>query len=86
MQLLPKGFATETYRSTDATVFAGVEGTGRSRIGDVTVEWGPRDVFVVPAWAPVRHEAGAADAVLFSFSDRAMQQALGLWRERRGDG
>jgi gentisate 1,2-dioxygenase len=27
---------------------------------------------------------GGGDAVLFSFSDRPAQQALGLWRERQG--
>jgi gentisate 1,2-dioxygenase len=40
----------------------------------------PSDVFVVPSWAQVSHQA-AGDAVLFSFSDRAAQKALGLWRE-----
>jgi gentisate 1,2-dioxygenase len=34
VQLLPKGFKTARYRSTDATVFAPIEGRGRSRIGD----------------------------------------------------
>ena len=85
MQLLPQGFATAAYRSTDATVFAPMEGRGRTHIGaDFVVEWGPRDVFVVPSWVPVRHEA-AEEAVLFSFSDRPVQEALGLWREDRGN-
>ena len=43
-----------------------------------------------PAWtlsssragAPRRHEA-KGEAVLFSFSDRAIQEKLGLWREER---
>jgi gentisate 1,2-dioxygenase len=39
-------------------------------------------VFVVPSWAKVIHQA-TVDAVLFSFSDRPVQQALGLWREAR---
>ena len=34
-----------------------VEGRGRTRIGDTTFDWGPRDIFVVPSWAPVSHEA-----------------------------
>jgi gentisate 1,2-dioxygenase len=84
MQLLPKGFASAAYRSTDASVFAVVEGSGTSRVGEVTFAWGPRDVFVVPSWHDVRHEA-AEDAVLFSFSDRAIQAKLGLWREDRGN-
>jgi gentisate 1,2-dioxygenase len=84
LQLLPKGFKTSRYRSTDATVFSAVEGSGRSRVGDTVLEWGPRDVFVVPSWKPVVHEADG-DAVLFSFSDRAVQEKLGIWRENRGN-
>lgn len=83
LQLLPKGFATSKYRSTDATVFVPVEGKGRSRIGDQTFEWGPQDVFVVPSWNWVIHEADS-DAVLFSFSDRPCQAKLGIFREQRG--
>lgn len=84
LQLLPKGFSTAPYRSTDATVFVSAEGHGRTRIGaDVVVEWGPRDIFIVPSWRPVTHEA-TDDAVLFSFSDRPVQEALHLFREERG--
>ena len=67
---------------TDGTVFCVAEGIGRSVVGDRTFEWGPRDIFVVPSWVPVRHEA-AEDSVLFSFSDRPVQRALGLWREEQ---
>jgi len=84
IQLLPKGFASAPYRSTDGTVFAVVEGKGRSTIGDKTFDWGPRDLFVAPSWAWQKHEAGS-DAVLFSFSDRPVQHVLGLWREQRGN-
>jgi gentisate 1,2-dioxygenase len=82
MQLLPKGFAGAPYRSTDGTVFVCVEGRGETRIGGETLAWGPRDVFVVPSWARHTHRADA-DAVLFSFSDRPVQEKLGLWREER---
>ena len=83
MQLLPKGFATAPYRSTDGTVFSVVEGTGESVIGDKTFRWKKRDHFVVPSWAKVEHRA-EGDAVLFSFSDRPVQEKLDLWREDRG--
>src|SRR5437899_103147 len=83
LQLLPAGFNGQGYRSTDGTVFCVVEGHGRSTIGGRTFEWGPRDIFVVPSWAPVSHQA-SDDAVLFSFSDRPVQKALGLWREAVG--
>ena len=84
MQHLPKGLATETYRSTAAWVYSPVEGTGRTIIGETTYEWRPRDVFVVPAWYPHRHEADT-DAFLFSFSDKPVHDQLGWFREVRGN-
>lgn len=84
MQLLPKGFETSAYRATDATVYVCVEGKGRTRVGEEWLEWGPKDIFVVPSWHRTVHRADA-DAVLFSCSDRPVQQKLGLWREDRGN-
>jgi gentisate 1,2-dioxygenase len=84
IQLMPKGFSTRPYRSTDATVFVAVEGRGQSRVGDRVFDWEPHDIFVVPSWAWVSHQA-AGEAVLFSYSDRPVQQKLGLWREQRGN-
>jgi len=80
LQLLPAGFRGVTARSTDATVYCATEGRGRTRIGDQTFEWKKHDIFVAPSWYPVSHAADE-DAVLFSFSDRPVQKALGLWRE-----
>ena len=82
LQLLPGGFRSAPYRSTDAGVFVATEGQGRSTIDGQAFDWGPRDVFVVPSWASVVHECDS-DAVLFSFSDRSAQQKLGYWREQR---
>jgi gentisate 1,2-dioxygenase len=80
IQLLPPRFSSGAYRSTDATIYCAVEGHGRTRIGDETFEWGPHDIFVAPSWTAVTHEA-RDESVLFSFSDRAAQKALGIWRE-----
>jgi gentisate 1,2-dioxygenase len=80
MQWLPRGFRGGACRSTDSTVYCAVEGEGESRVGDRTIAWRAHDVFVVPSWTPVRHETDG-DAVLFSFSDRPVQQALNVWRE-----
>ena len=80
MQLLPKGFETRPYRSTDSTVFVVVEGEGMSRVGDRTFKWGPRDIFVVPSWVQVVHQA-SRDAFVFSYSDRVVQEKLDLFRE-----
>ncbi len=82
LQLLPSGFVGQGYRSTDGTVYSVVEGRGRSRVGDQVFDWGPKDVFVVPSWCRVAHEAHE-HAVLFSCSDRPVQKQLGLWREAR---
>jgi gentisate 1,2-dioxygenase len=83
VQFLPGGFSGSRYRGTDATVHYVIEGHGRTRVGDTTVmTWQPRDIFVVPSWATVAHEA-QQDAVLFSFSDRPVQKVLGLWREEK---
>jgi gentisate 1,2-dioxygenase len=90
IQLLPRGFATAAYRSTDATVFVPIEGKGRSVISprsgeDIVVEWCKRDIFVVPSWHRVHHQALDGDAVIFSYSDRPIQEALHLFREDRGN-
>jgi gentisate 1,2-dioxygenase len=81
MQLLPSGFRGTAYRATDSTIYTVVEGRGRSRFGDTVFDWKERDIFVVPSWCPVSHDAGS-EAVLFSFSDRPAQKALGFWREQ----
>lgn len=80
MQLLPRGFETRGYRSTDSTVFTVVEGEGVSTIGEMEFHWGPKDIFVVPSWMPVRHLA-SQDAFLFSYSDRVVQEKLDLFKE-----
>jgi gentisate 1,2-dioxygenase len=80
LQLLPAGFQGTPRRATDGTVFCVVEGRGKTRIGDRIFDWGPRDIFVAPSWHPVAHEA-EGESVLFSFSDRPAQLALGLWRQ-----
>jgi gentisate 1,2-dioxygenase len=83
-QLLPGGFRGLPYRSTDSAIYQVIEGGGRTIIGDEIFEWRAHDVFVVPSWKWHRHEA-TTESVLFSFSDRPVQQKLGLWREQRGD-
>jgi gentisate 1,2-dioxygenase len=82
LQLLPAGFDGTDYRSTEGTVFSVVEGRGRTIVEGETIDWGPRDAFVIPGWRWHRHVA-PEDAVLFSVSDRPVQDKLGLWREER---
>src|SRR5262249_15023062 len=84
IQLLPRGYASRPSRGTDGALFVVVEGDGESRVCDQIFGWRPHDVFVVPSWVPVSHYA-EEEAVLFSYSDRPVQEKLGLWREQRGN-
>jgi gentisate 1,2-dioxygenase len=81
-QYLPAGFETKCHRATDSTIYVCLEGSGSAEIGGVSVDFALNDVFVVPSWHPLRLRAGS-DCILFSFSDRPMQQVLGLWREEK---
>jgi len=57
------------------------EGSGSIHIGEEHYAFAPHDVFVVPPWYSYRFSADT-ECVLFSFSDRAGQEALGFWREQ----
>jgi gentisate 1,2-dioxygenase len=81
VQLLPDGFRGSTYRCTDGMVFHCIEGGGSVTINETRIAFAAQDTFVVPAWCAHRLEADC-DTVLFSFSDRPVQRALGLWREQ----
>ena len=86
LQKLPAGFDGQGWRQTDGAVYSVVEGTGEVTITQGDQEWryafGPRDHFVVPSWHTARLSS-ASGCVLFSFSDRPVQQALGIHREER---
>ena len=82
IRLLPKGFATLPYRSSDSTVFIVAEGCGEMRVGNQRFTLTPHDIAVVPGWLAYTLHAGD-DCVVFSYSDRAAQEKLGLFREQR---
>jgi gentisate 1,2-dioxygenase len=86
MQRLPAGFAGKPWRQTDGAVYSVVEGNARVVIegGGKTAafELAPRDHFVVPSWHTARFSSQAG-CVLFSYSDRPVQQALGIHKEER---
>ena len=83
IQLLPAKFKSQPYRCTDGAIYSVVEGGGSVVIGSEKYRFEPRDTFVVPSWTPAHFET-ASETVLFSFSDRPGQEAMGLWREKRG--
>ncbi|MGA0609646.1 gentisate 1,2-dioxygenase [Caldimonas sp. KR1-144] len=81
-QWLPRGFETRPYRCTDGTVVVCLEGEGEAKVGGQTWRFQENDIFVVPSWHALQLRADR-DSLLFSFSDRPVQQALGLWRDER---
>lgn len=86
LQRLPPGFAGRPWRQTDGTVFSVVEGEGEIAIEHGKQRWdfsfGPRDHFVVPSWHTARWRSSQG-CVLFSYSDRPVHLALGLFKEER---
>lgn len=81
-QRLPAGFETQSYQSTDGTVYVCLDGEATVSVGDKEWQLQRDDIFVVPSWQPLKFLA-QRDTTLFSFSDRPIQQSLGLWREAR---
>ncbi|PPR61266.1 MAG: Gentisate 1,2-dioxygenase [Alphaproteobacteria bacterium MarineAlpha3_Bin7] len=88
LQLMPKGFKSEKYQSTESLIYSPVEGSGTVIIGqgdnEQVFNWKAQDIFVIPCWHPHRFEI-KEEAIVFNFSDKIVQTKLGLWRERRGN-
>lgn len=86
LQRLPVGFEVQPSRQTDGAVYSVVEGAGTAYItspqGTVRFDFQARDHFVVPSWQMLRLQSDAG-CVLFSFTDRPVQQALGIHKEER---
>ena len=82
IRLLPSGFATRPYRSSDSVILVGVEGRGRLEVGGQSFDIEPHDVAVVPGWMAYTLHA-AQRWIVFSYSDRAAQERLGFFREQR---
>ena len=81
-QRLPAGFETRGYRCTDGAVYVCLDDEGEADINDASYRFAENDIFVVPSWHTLRLRA-RCDTLLFSYSDRPVQQVLGLWREER---
>ncbi len=83
-QLLRPGRHTQAHRHTSSAVYLAAEGQGCSIVNGERVDWQEHDVFALPMWAWHEH-VNASDhepAVLLSFSDLPVLEALGLYREQ----
>jgi gentisate 1,2-dioxygenase len=78
---VPRGAVTRPRRATWNAVCLVVSGEGRSTIGEHTFEWSRHDVFTVPHWTWVSHEARGETADLLLVTDRAVYERLDLVRE-----
>jgi salicylate hydroxylase len=81
-RLLPAGFTSAPYRSSDSAVFAVVEGRGEVDVAGARFDVAVGDIFVIPGWLiyTIRAED---ELVVFSYSERAAQDKLGLFRDQR---
>jgi gentisate 1,2-dioxygenase len=79
MLRLAVGQATPLRQTTANNLYAVVEGSGISVVGDEGFGWGRGDVIAAPAWQPHTHTA-SEDAVLFGVSDEPVMAWLGLLR------
>jgi len=78
-----EGFFRQDLSSDRRRLVRVHRGTGNAQIGDRTFAIAPHDVFVAPPWLPYSFTADS-ELELFSYSDRAGQEALGYWREQIG--
>ena len=81
LSLLPKGFKGAAYRSTDGTIFACLEGKGQTKVDGEDPSNGARATCSWCRPGSLFAHGRRPEAVLFSISDRPMQEALGIWRE-----
>jgi gentisate 1,2-dioxygenase len=85
MHRLVPGHRTRPARRVGSSVFVVFRGTGHSTINGELFDWERGDVFVVPSWATLDHEA-TEPADLFAVTDRPVLQAMHLYREEVLDG
>ena len=81
MTRLGKGVPTRPRRATYNAVCFVTEGHGISTIGERSFEWSERDIFTIPHWEWVRHEAIGGEADFFMATDRVVYDRLGILRE-----
>jgi gentisate 1,2-dioxygenase len=79
---LDPGMRTRPASTNAHAVCVVAEGSGTTRIGATTLQWGPKDVFTLPSGQPATHEAtGPGVARLFVVSDREILRRLDLLSE-----
>jgi hypothetical protein len=78
-RLVPRG-RTTPVRRVGSSVVVVYQGAGTSVINGQRFEWSTGDMFVIPSWAVVDHQA-SEPTDLFVITDRPVMEAFGLYRE-----
>jgi gentisate 1,2-dioxygenase len=84
IQILRPCERTQAHRHTSSAVYHVMAGRGHSVLNGERFDWGEHDIFILPNWTWHEH-ANASDtepAILFSFGDTPVLQALDLYREQ----
>jgi gentisate 1,2-dioxygenase len=77
---LAQGKKTRAWRTTSNSVMVVAKGQGVSQIGAATIHWKENDVFTLPHWQWIEHEA-SFEAVLFQVTDEPLLKMLGYLRD-----
>ena len=78
-QLLNEG-PTDPHFHNATEVYFVIEGEGATHVGDETLEWGERDIFVVPP-DETHHHAPDDEAILLGITDRPVFEAFNFYAE-----
>jgi len=71
---------TEPHFHNATEVYFVIDGSGATHVGDKSLNWSQRDVFVVPPDATHHHEPDG-DAILLGITDRPVFEALNFYAE-----
>ena len=81
LQMLRPAVRTRAHRESSSAVYHVVGGSGRTIVDGVAFDWVEGDFFAIPPRAVHEHaNPGAKPAILFSFQDVPLLQALGHYR------
>ena len=75
-----EGKATRPMRMSASQLCVVIEGSGESRVGEARHQWSARDIFTMPEWNWIEHQARSR-ARLLVINDRNFREFLGLYRE-----
>jgi gentisate 1,2-dioxygenase len=78
-QLLEAG-PTDPHFHNAAELYFVIEGEGATHVGDEALEWGERDIFVVPP-DDVHHHDPDGEAILLGMTDRPVLEAFNFYAE-----